>query len=277
MPNPQPGGTCETEPPPAVTADKGQPQPDPAAPDRSPPVAATDAKELLLFVHGLGGEGKETWEICTGFSNRISVSEKYAIGYYAFPASLFRMPLFSSKVPKIQELAAGLRTEIDHCGFNRVSLVCHSLGGLIARRYLIEEVKAGRALRVPRLALLAVPNNGAGLASAAKFVVWKHNQIRQLCKDADLIELLNEDWFTFKLQEKVRTKFVMGTQDQVVDRFSVAGYWGNPDLETVVGRGHIDLVSPLTPTTSLSYLDQFLTTYRTAGPWARRSRAADLS
>jgi hypothetical protein len=89
-----------------------------------------------------------------------------------------------------------------------------------------------------------VPNNGAGLATAGRFVSWRQNQIKQLCKDADIIEFLNEDWSHFSIQSKVKTKFIVGTQDEVVDRFSVAGYWGNPDVETITGRGHIDIIKP---------------------------------
>jgi hypothetical protein len=205
---------------------------------------APTAKALLLFLHGLGGRAEATWGRLPEFlMAERKIAERFAVGFYSFPTSLFRWP-FSARAPKVQELAAGLRTQIDHEEFERVELVCHSLGGLIARWYLIEEVKAVRPLRVERLALFAVPNNGAGLASVGQFVSWRHNQIKQLCCDADLIEFLNDDWFRFGLQSKVRTKFIVGTQDRVVDRFSVAGYWGNPDVETVVGRGHIDLVKP---------------------------------
>lgn len=95
------------------------------------------------------------------------------------------------------------------------------------------------------LVLLAVPNNGAGLAALGSLVSWKHYQLAQLCRDADIIEFLNEDWLRFELQKKVPTKFIVGTQDRVVDRLSVSAYWGNPDVDTVVGRGHIDLVKPV--------------------------------
>jgi|HubBroStandDraft_6_1064221.scaffolds.fasta_scaffold264884_1 hypothetical protein len=57
------------------------------------------------------------------------------------------IPIFSRKAPSIQELAAALRTEINnrYVEFGSVVLVCHSLGGLIARKYLLDEVKALRA------------------------------------------------------------------------------------------------------------------------------------
>jgi hypothetical protein len=42
----------------------------------------------------------------------------------------------------------------------------------------------------------------------------------------------------------IRAKYVTGTQDRVVDRFSAKGTWGNADTQTVAGKGHIDLVKP---------------------------------
>jgi hypothetical protein len=202
------------------------------------------SKTRLLFLHGLGGRAEVAWGKLPEFlmADR-KIAERFSVGFYSFPTSLFRLP-FSTRAPKIQELAAGLRTQIEHDEFECVDLVCHSLGGLIARRYLIEEVKAQRRLRVGHLALFAVPNNGAGLASIARFLSWRQNQIKQLCKEADIIEFLNEDWFRFDVQNKIRTKFIVGTQDEVVDRRSVAGYWGNPDVETIIGRGHLNIVKP---------------------------------
>ncbi|WP_027155699.1 alpha/beta fold hydrolase [Mesorhizobium sp. WSM2561] len=220
------------------------PRPPPPTPKPERPRTPKPCKARLLFLHGLGGNAEMTWGRLPEFLMAdVDLAERYVAGFFSFPTTLFRLPL-SARAPKIQELAKGLRTQIEHDEFERVDLVCHSLGGLIARRYLIEEVKAKRPLRVERVALLAVPNNGAGLASAAQFVSWRQNQIKQLCKDADIIEFLNEDWFQFDVQHKVKTKFIVGTQDEVVDRYSVAGYWGNLDVETIIGRGHIDLVKP---------------------------------
>jgi hypothetical protein len=115
---------------------------------------------------------------------------------------------------------------------------------LIARKYLIDETKSGRELRVSRLALMAVPNNGAQLAKIASFISWRHNQLSQLCGDSDLIEFLNEDWFNLELDKTLPTKSFFGTQDRVVTSASAKNYWGNPDFETIVNCGHRDLVKP---------------------------------
>jgi triacylglycerol esterase/lipase EstA (alpha/beta hydrolase family) len=141
-------------------------------------------------------------------------------------------------------LADGLRTQIKYSGFERINLVCHSLGGLVAKQYLIEEVDAKRSLQIDRVALFGVPNSGSDLAAVANLVSWRQGQLRQLQKDSDIIEFSNKAWRRLDMRNKVRLKYIVGSQDRVVNRLSAEEYWGNPDVETVVGRGHIDIVKP---------------------------------
>jgi tetratricopeptide (TPR) repeat protein len=200
----------------------------------------------LLFIHGLGGTAKGTWGRFPEFIEADpELSTKFRIGYFAYPTSLIRLP-FLTRPPKIQDLASGLRNQIEnrYVDYKEIALVCHSLGGLIARKYLIDETKNKRPTRVTHLALLAVPNNGAQLARVAQYVSWQHNQLAQLCQDSDLIEFLNEDWFLKKLHESIPAKFFVGTQDRVVTSASAKSYWGNPDIETIVGCGHRSIVKP---------------------------------
>ena len=71
--------------------------------------ASTSSKKLLLFLHGLGGQATSTWGRFPEFlmADR-EMADRFAVGYYSYPTSLFRLP-FSSRAPKVQELAAGLR------------------------------------------------------------------------------------------------------------------------------------------------------------------------
>jgi predicted alpha/beta hydrolase family esterase len=214
-----------------------------------------------LFIHGLGGAAESTWGRLPEFLlSAVSPQGGAQAAYYSYPTSLLRLP-FSRRPPKIQELADGLRTLLNYkfSSFSRVALVAHSLGGLIARRYVIEEVKSGRKPRAEKIALFAVPNNGAQLARAASLISWRHNQLAQLTRVSDLVESINEDWVKCKLDELVDTKYIIGTQDRVVDRFSAAGHWGNERSETIVGRGHIDIVKPTSADElSVQILRQFI-------------------
>ncbi|QOG21758.1 alpha/beta fold hydrolase [Bradyrhizobium sp. SEMIA] len=218
------------------------------------PATERNLKDLIFFIHGLGGNAKATWErLPELLLDDPEVAERFDVDFYSYPTSLVRLP-FGSRTPKIQELASGLDTEIRHSKkspYRKVYLVGHSLGGLIARQYLVNEIKDNKPLRVAGLALFAVPNNGAALASIGKKLSSDHNQLKQLCEEADILEILNEDWVRFRVQKRVRTKYVVGTQDAIVDRLSAIAFWGNPDVETITGKGHIDIVKP-TPDNDLA-------------------------
>ena len=204
------------------------------------------SRRLLLFVHGLGGHAETTWgKFPQLVREDRDLAPKVDVGTYAFPTMLFRLP-FGRKALKIQTLASGLRTQIENqfSQYDWVMLVCHSLGGLIARRYLLDEVKSQRSLRCTQLLLFAVPNNGAGLASVGKYISWKHYQVQQLCADSDLVEDLNDDWFRFDMPRKLLIKYVLAGQDRIVTAQSAKSYWGNSDVETVVNKDHRSLVKP---------------------------------
>ena len=174
---------------------------------------------LVLFVHGLGGDARGTWGGFPGLlASDPDLQSRVSVDFYKFPTSLFRLP-FSRQAPRIQDLAAGLKTHIDHCYPRHpiIVLVCHSLGGLIARRYLIDECKSGRQLPISGLLLFAVPNNGAGLASVAQRLSWRHAQLRQLCTGSDLIDSLNEDWFVLGVHNRLPVRCIVGGMDRVVD------------------------------------------------------------
>jgi len=105
-------------------------------------------------------------------------------------------------------------------------------------------VKNKRPLRVQRILLYAVPNNGASIAKVGQENSRWQNQVRQLCKDADLIRDLGTDWFTFKLKDLIQTKCVIAALDRIVDEESARQFWGNPDIATLNDRGHRDVVKP---------------------------------
>lgn len=206
---------------------------------------------LLLFVHGLGGAGEATWRDGSrpGFPELIGADDALRdsadVAFFEYPTSLLRLP-FTRTAPRIRDLAEGLRSQIEvrYPDYKSIALVCHSLGGLVARKYLIEEVKGGREVRVDKLLLFAVPNNGAGLAGIARYISWRHNQLIQLCHDAELIEELNSDWSMLNMNGRVKVRYVVAGQDRVVDKQSAVGQWGNQNIDSVLDCGHVSVVKP---------------------------------
>jgi predicted alpha/beta hydrolase family esterase len=212
------------------------------------------AKRLIIFIHGLGGASEATWRHPgrPGFPELIrndrALRSACDIAFFEFPTSLFRLP-FSTKTPRVRDLAEGLRSQIDvrYPNYDSIALVCHSLGGLIARKYLVEEVKRGSNLRVDKLLLFAVPNNGAALASVARHVSWHNSQLSQLCRNSELIEELNTDWSNLDMS-RVDVRYVVAAQDDVVDKQSAVNQWGNTKVDSILDAGHVSIVKPQSPT-----------------------------
>ncbi len=201
---------------------------------------------LLLFVHGLGARGEDTWgEFAEMLRREESFAQKHEFAFFSYPTMLWRW-FFSPKVPSIQVLAAGLRSQIDnrYTSFKDIVLVCHSLGGLVAKAYLRQEIMAKRPLRVSAIFLLAVPNDGADLARVGNMLSWSHPQLRQLCRDSEFVQTLNDNWYAMNIDQHVSTKYVIAAQDSVVHRTSAQGRWGNENVETALHKDHKSIVRP---------------------------------
>lgn len=203
------------------------------------------AIQLVLFVHGLGGHRLDTWGRFPELIRADPALSTWTVDFYSFPSSLFRLRFLTSAPPP-QLLADGLRTELElrYPEAERIVLVCHSLGGLVARRYLMDEYKNGVGTNVTDLLLYGTPNTGAGLAQVARYISWFHPQLKQLCHNSYLVTDLDNNWNALTAGKPLCVTAVIGGSDDVVPEESARGMWGNGNVKVVVSATHIDLVKP---------------------------------
>ena len=205
---------------------------------------AVVSKLLVLFVHGLGG-GSDTWG---SFEELIhqdpDLAGKIEIAFFSYPTKLLNFWPFWNSLPA-QHLADGLRTEINrrYAAYDRILLVTHSLGGVVAKRYVIDTLRRQAPLRVQGLIFFATPHSGAGLANAVAWLSRNHRHLKQLRRDSDFLELVTTDWADMRCDSKLTTIYVVAGQDQVVDPASASGPPGTL-REMISDRGHIDVVKP---------------------------------
>jgi HAD superfamily phosphoserine phosphatase-like hydrolase len=212
------------------------------------------AKGLLLFVHGLGGDGTATWG---DFPKYIAAEPRlrdFDVGFFEYPTAIVGWEFWTKQFwrnrgknfSKIQTLADALKTIIDnrYPEHRPIVLVAHSLGGLIARQYVVDTVMGEQPLRVSKLLLYAVPNTGSGLANVAQHLSWGQRHLKQLVEGSDALDYLNKSWTTLKLADKVAARFVVAADDDVVDEASARLFPGNPDVDVVLARNHRSLVKP---------------------------------
>jgi predicted esterase len=176
-------------------------------------------KTLLLFIHGLGGD-RTTWgKFPTLIEQDEELSPHVEIAFYGYPTRLIRLP-WSKNSSRIQDLSKGIRTEFE-ARFkrnSRVVIIAHSMGGLIAQKYIVEELKENLALKVTDLVLFAVPVTGAPLAGWGNLFSFQHFHLRQLRKESEILESISSDWRAMSCSAKVRVVTVHGGQDKIVPR-----------------------------------------------------------
>jgi pimeloyl-ACP methyl ester carboxylesterase len=202
-----------------------------------------DKKKLLLFVHGfLGGQG--TWGIFPQLIQEdTELSKKYDVAEFNYETTLGTLSFFRRN-PKIQELSDALMTWIDHQEYDNIDILCHSMGGLLVKRYLTKLIKHNTKLKTSHVMLIAVPNNGADLARIAGSISWSNYHLKQLCKAADFLDFVNEDWKVCKMHDNVTVRYVTGDQDMIVSRSSAFHDAEHYMCATIDGVDHKSIVKP---------------------------------
>jgi pimeloyl-ACP methyl ester carboxylesterase len=134
--------------------------------------------------------------------------------------------------------------------YDNVVFVAHSMGGLVALRYLVSNPE--RLERVPLVVLYASPMDGSDIASIAGHVARNPALAQMLNRDDnEFLATLNEDWAKVPAAkrpivrcayETAATHGVMVVKRRSATRFCV----GN--LVAMGGRNHLDIVKPRSPT-----------------------------
>lgn len=199
--------------------------------------------DVIIFIHGLSGS-KETWLQMLKILTNCHELDHIGYDCYEYPTTLFRLP-FGKKMATVQEISEGLKTFLTTKYKNRnILLVAHSLGGIIARNYILDSIKCNRTHYTSGLLLYASPLNGAGLANIASKFSWKHAHLQQLSIKADLLTKMNQDWVTMNVASLIEVRSIIGGSDAIVSRESANPYIGDLTTETIIGSGHIDITKP---------------------------------
>ena len=225
-------------------------------------------------MHGLGGS-EETWgefptlikedelffkgvdtDLFTYDTSLIELSSAGGVlskGLSAlFPQSLLSwasklLPVVLPKLPKIQKVSDLLKGHITlKCKqYDEIYLVAHSMGGLVVRQYLHDMILSeDSTLKVKKLMLYAVPNNGSSLAKVS--ALYGHTQIGQLDTNSDFLSQLNQAINYVDLKDnKIEVKYVVGIKDIAVDEASAIGEHSNRKFSILLDKTHFSIVKPI--------------------------------
>jgi len=185
-------------------------------------------QRTVVFVHGWGSN-RSGFLPLSAYLRAHGVRQMLAFDYQASRG--------------VEAAAVGLRAFLKHSvRGGRVDLVCHSLGGLVARVYLQQ---LGGARRVDRCITLGTPHRGTYNA------YWLGTRVgRELRPDSALLERLAR---TADQAHGVRfTSIVAGSDNIIIPRVFAAG----DDLVLVPDVGHLGML--FSPKVARAVLDRLL-------------------
>jgi Alpha/beta hydrolase family len=214
----------------------------------------------VIFIHGINSS-EECWRHKNGtyWPNLLNDESELAdVGIYVFSYrtdSNTGSYSLSDIVDSLREyfLLDGL---IDSLG---IVFVCHSMGGIVARRFLVKEQSLlfTRGLDTISLFLVASPSLGSEYANMLSLVskVLGHTQASALQFSQNNVWLndLDKDFMNFKANENLKIKGKELIEDlplygkglikkQIVEPFSGARYFGNSFK--VPGSDHSTIATP---------------------------------
>lgn len=192
---------------------------------------------IILFVHGFIG-GKKTWLDNDSPRNFIKYlqSEEYVSANYDFAIfnyftkisdireDISWLPNLINRKKKIRknlsisEIANLLKShvEINLDNYKGIVLIAHSMGGLVAKQFILETMNKNIKLFIS----LSVPHNGSNLADLGKIIV-NNPQVKDLAPLENNINNLNNKWIKSKILPS--TIYHQGLYDRVVPPTSSIG------------------------------------------------------
>lgn len=219
----------------------------------------------VVFIHGINSSDECWLNKTTGAYWPNLLKEEHtlsSLGIYSFS---YQTNLFSGNY-SLGDVVDSLKENLlldDVIKYPQVIFCCHSMGGIIARRYLVQEqtfsLKKNKVKKVG-LFLVASPALGSNYANLLEEFarILNHTQADALRfsqnntwlngLDRDFLNLKqNGDVFTIEGKELVEDKFRFGRLwlpffSQVVEPFSAARYFG--DSLKIPGSDHFTISKP---------------------------------
>ena len=203
-----------------------------------------EATNLLLFVHGFSGEATDTFGIIPSLLSEEPKMDGWDIKPLGYTQNV-NPELgkdISAGLNDIIKIADYLTTSIKYKfdKYDRIAIVAHSLGGLVAQKSIIDLQDEFRN-KISHLILLGSPNNGFNTS----FLNEVSNQkFADLSSDGNFITNLRQDWQNkFNNNYPFKLKVASATEDEIVSHISCFESFNEEYCETVQGN-HLSMVKP---------------------------------
>ncbi|MDK9778347.1 MULTISPECIES: ABC-three component system protein [unclassified Vibrio] len=200
-------------------------------------------RNLVLFVHGFTGDSKKTWTNANGtaFPELLladeTISDNFDVASYNYFTELLNLfadtkekarrirDLIRRRTHKkernldIDELSKNLSSHLRFSleQYDNIYVIAHSMGGLITKSLIKNDLNLNSHTKVKLFISLAVPHQGASSAVLGS-IISSNLQISNLNPVEQFITELNQSWVY--LDSKPTTKYFYGGYDNIVTKYS---------------------------------------------------------
>ncbi len=208
-----------------------------------------DAEIAVIFIHGLGGSAS-TWESFTSKLNeKWNRNTPIDLLYPVYTPNEKKWLLFKmDRGPEINRLSGFIKNYIkNNCRNHKyIILVGHSMGGLVARRYVINEID-NEDFKVTDLITYATPHKGSRIAiySFLLIVPLFMPQIRQLSVVSSFISKLNTEWTQKEIYLRIKFLTIAAGRDWIVRLSSAVHYENDKTIHEDPGKSHFTILKPV--------------------------------
>lgn len=205
-------------------------------------VVRNDGRDrAVVFLHGFTGTRDDTWDRFPALlGTATSEWDIFTLGYAT--TMLPDVVGIWSADPDLPILAKMFRGQLARLPFDRyqaLTLIAHSMGGLIAQKAVVDDAALTR--RVQHLILFGTPSDGLGKASWIHF--WKR-QLKNMSEGSEFIRTLRADWDSrYRTERPFNLLVVAGASDQFVPPSSSLAPFSD-EVQQVVGGDHLSIVKP---------------------------------
>lgn len=223
-------------------------------------------KNLLIFIHGFTGD-LNTWinsdkqSLPEMLLEDEMIKQNYDAGYFNYFTKLvdFKKTRFTqglvrtifgstSKSKKnigIKSLSDHLKSTIEiYCAeYENIILIAHSMGGLISKSYIINELEENGNTNVKLFLSLAVPHKGSNWANIGRKLSKSNPQIIDLMPMSQFLDEVTDKWV--KQKESIpNTVYFNGQYDEVVGENEAISYQTPKKLKVACNNNHFNICKP---------------------------------
>lgn len=219
------------------------------------------SKNLIVFIHGFIG-GEQTWireddtrPFIDLILKDVEIEKNYDIGLFQyhtkllsfFPKTKFVLGLFNnrknaSNLP-INEISRLLDSQLKHSypAYENIILIGHSMGGLVAKRQILDDIAKNSNTRIKLYVSLATPHSGSNLAIVGKTII-NNFQLKDLSPLSDSISAMNDEWV--KCKQLPKRLYAQGSYDTVVPNVSSVSYDRDNQEVIFCDDDHFSIINP---------------------------------